>query len=96
MSVWSPKKRLSVLLSPLIRPFRGKLAAMAFTVSYTQGDRNGRDTYDDSHTMTLTTAGALEVKQGGELVKLYSPNFWTHVTPGAPKRTASPRTSVSG
>lgn len=66
---------------------------MAFTVHYTRGDSNGRDPYDDSHAHTLTTSGALEVKNGatGELVKLYSPNFWTYVVPGVPKKTAAPR-----
>ncbi|MHA3021279.1 hypothetical protein ACXPWS_13595 [Mycobacterium sp. BMJ-28] len=64
---------------------------MAFTVHYTRGDSNGRDGYDDSHTMTLEASGALEVKKDGKLVKLYSPNFWTYVVPGQPKKTASPR-----
>lgn len=58
---------------------------MAFTISYTRGDSNGRDTYDDSATFTVKESGVLEVKQDGELVKLYSPNFWTAVVPGEPK-----------
>ena len=67
---------------------------MAFTVNYTRGDSNGRDVYDDTHTMTLTAFGALEVKENGDFVKLYSPNFWTYVVPGEPKKTARPRVAT--
>jgi hypothetical protein len=55
---------------------------MAFTIHYTRGDSNGRDSYDDSHEIVVKDWGLLQVRKDGEQVKLYSPNFWTYVTPG--------------
>lgn len=57
---------------------------MAFTITYTRGDSNGRDTYDDAHTYEVKEWGVIEVTKDGEQVKLYSPNFWTAVVPGQP------------
>ncbi|OMC09093.1 hypothetical protein [Mycolicibacterium fortuitum] len=55
---------------------------MAFTVHYARGDRTGYDSYDDSHSIVVKDAGIIEVRQGDDQVKLYSPNYWTYVTPG--------------
>ncbi|MGB3521947.1 MAG: hypothetical protein WBA50_10770 [Mycobacterium sp.] len=63
---------------------------MAFTVHYARVDHNGYDSYDDGHAIVYKDWGLIEVTKGGERVKLYSPNYWTHVTPGEKKRRTVP------
>lgn len=60
---------------------------MAFTVHYERGDNLGADSYDDTHELVIKDWGIIEVKQRGEQIQLYSPNFWTHVKPGGQRRT---------
>ena len=62
---------------------------MAFTVHYARTDhKTGYDSYDDAHAIVYKDWGLIEVTKGGERVKLYSPNYWTHVTPGEKRRPA--------
>ncbi|BBY42183.1 hypothetical protein [Mycolicibacterium celeriflavum] len=65
---------------------------MAFTIHYMRADRVSSDRYDDSHSLVVKDWGLIEVTKDGEQVKLYSPNYWSYVTPGEPPKTASPRT----
>ncbi|MBS1691925.1 MAG: hypothetical protein JST91_06870 [Actinobacteria bacterium] len=55
---------------------------MAFTIFYARGDKADYDSYDDSHSIEVKEWGLIEVRKDGEQVKLYSPNYWTHVSPG--------------
>jgi hypothetical protein len=60
---------------------------MAFTVHYSRGGEIGQDSYDDTHVFVVKDWGLLAVLLRGDEIQLYSPNFWTHVTPGANRRT---------
>lgn len=67
---------------------------MAFTIWHTRGDKTGYDSYDDSHQKTVKDSGIIEVTKEGELVKLYSPNHWTSVTPGEKQRGKGRKVTV--
>lgn len=75
-------------VTPAWQPF-----CMAFTINYARGTDGGRDYYENDETYAIKDFGVLEVTKGGELVKVYSPNYWTSIVPGERKKTAAPRAS---
>lgn len=70
-------------MSDVVKTFRGTV-----TVTFADGST---ETYPGGNAVVYEHAGLLKVTDASKVDHLFSPNFWSSVTDGTPKKPAKPR-----